>query len=186
MKQQFLQLVLKRGNAATMQRLFLTVARLSPQQRLLQWRNGKESKNEELKKIGSARGTMGRAFPSPHSPAYRKDERNLCGEGLQDNMHETLPSLTVFEGYRSGNCDCCIENSPMSTDGWIGSIGPFTVHVFTTCSNRKQQPRGRKRFNLLSLFHCHFTLLVLAVKFVITNSRASLREACLLLHLFPP
>ena len=36
----------------------------------------KRRENGELK-LGGARGTLN--FSSPHSPAYRKDERELCG-----------------------------------------------------------------------------------------------------------
>ena len=56
--------------------------------------NGKESENGEIKKSGGAWGTfpspqLPRAlFPSPHSPAYRKDERDICGL-----RREILPCL---------------------------------------------------------------------------------------------
>ena len=55
---------------------------LSPPQRLLQWRNGekmgKERENGEIEK-SETRGE--RRIPLPiHDPAYRKDERDLCGE----------------------------------------------------------------------------------------------------------
>ena len=56
-------------------------------------KRGKERENGEIKKSGARGGTVGRAtsvsllpssrtlyFPFPHSPAYRKDERHLCGE----------------------------------------------------------------------------------------------------------
>ena len=74
-KQQFLQLVLKRGNAATLQRLFLTIARLSSQQRLLQWRNGKESKNKEIEENRERPGDDGNGLPLspfPSLPERRK------------------------------------------------------------------------------------------------------------------